>query len=46
LEILAGVTDRVKLTAEFGRRDKAFDALMAARFAALNSRATLKRKAA
>ena len=46
LEILAGITDRVKLTAEFGRRDKAVDALMAARFAALNSRATLKRKAA
>jgi hypothetical protein len=46
MEILAGVTDRVKLTAESGRRDKAVDALVAARFAALSCRTTPEKKAA
>jgi hypothetical protein len=45
LEILSGVSDRVKLTVESGRRNNAVDALVAARFRALNSRATAKKKA-
>jgi hypothetical protein len=46
MEILAGVTDRVAMSADPGRRQNATDALVAARFAALSSRTTPKKKAA